>query len=109
MVDQKCILRVESYEADKMNKCVHWIQEESKKYNVSLENPVSLPMKKKVLTVLRSPHIDKKSREQFEIRTYRQVLIMPKQNKNGIQEFLNSLKQHSSLGVSLRVKLTTYE
>lgn len=36
--------------------------------------PVPLPNKRRVFTVLRSPHIDKKSREQFELTTHRRVL-----------------------------------
>ena len=36
--------------------------------------PVPLPNKRRIFTVLRSPHIDKKSREQFELTTHRRVL-----------------------------------
>lgn len=36
--------------------------------------PVPMPNKKRIFTVLRSPHIDKKSREQFELTTHRRIL-----------------------------------
>lgn len=40
-----------------------------------LKNGISLPIKKKKFTVLTSPHVDKKSRDQFEMNTYKKIFI----------------------------------
>ena len=40
----------------------------------SVRGPIPLPTRREVFTVLRSPHIDKKSREQFEIRTHKRMI-----------------------------------
>ena len=45
-----------------------------KKTGAALSGPVPLPTKREVFTVLRGPHIDKKSREQFQIKTHKRLL-----------------------------------
>ena len=50
------------------------IVESVKKTGAIVSGPVPLPTKREVFTVLRSPHIDKKSREQFQIKTHKRLL-----------------------------------
>jgi len=50
------------------------IVETVKRTGVSLSGPVPLPTKREIFTVLRGPHIDKKSREQFQIKTHKRLL-----------------------------------
>lgn len=50
------------------------IVETVKKTGASVSGPVPLPTKREIFTVLRSPHIDKKSREQFQIKTHKRLL-----------------------------------
>lgn len=50
------------------------IAETVKKTGASFSGPVPLPTKREIFTVLRSPHIDKKSREQFQIKTHKRLL-----------------------------------
>jgi small subunit ribosomal protein S10 len=64
-----------------------------------------LPSKRKRFTVLRSPHIDKKSREQFEIRTYKKLFLFQTNQKKTFSFFLFLLKHVSLFGVQFRVKL----
>ena len=45
----------------------------AKRTGAQVRGPIPLPTKKEVFTVLRSPHIDKKSREQFETRTHKRM------------------------------------
>jgi small subunit ribosomal protein S10 len=47
-----------------------------KKTGAVVSGPVPLPTKREVFTVLRSPHIDKKSREQFQIKTHKRLLVI---------------------------------
>jgi ribosomal protein S10 len=63
-----------------------------------------LPRKRTLYTVLRSPHIDKKSREQFEMRSYKQLFIIHT-NTNRIHNQLLDLKLHSVPGIQVRVVL----
>ena len=50
------------------------IVETAKKTGASISGPIPLPTKREDYTVLRSPHVDKKSREQFEIKTHKRLL-----------------------------------
>jgi small subunit ribosomal protein S10 len=53
-----------------------------KKTGATVSGPIPLPTKRTVITVLRSPHVDKKSREQFEMRTHKRLLeILEASNK----------------------------
>ena len=46
----------------------------AKRTGAQVKGPIPLPTKKEIFTVLRSPHIDKKSREQFETRTHKRLI-----------------------------------
>jgi small subunit ribosomal protein S10 len=50
------------------------IVETVKKTGASIVGPVPLPTRRELFTVLRSPHVDKKSREQFELKTHKRLL-----------------------------------
>ena len=50
------------------------IVETAKRTGADVVGPIPLPTKREVFTVLRSPHVDKKSREQFQIKTHKRIL-----------------------------------
>ncbi|MFC1577069.1 30S ribosomal protein S10 [Candidatus Omnitrophota bacterium] len=50
------------------------IVETAKKTGAMIAGPVPLPTRREIFTVLRGPHVDKKSREQFQIKTHRRIL-----------------------------------
>ena len=50
------------------------IVETAKRTGANVAGPIPLPTKREVFTVLRSPHVDKKSREQFQIKTHKRIL-----------------------------------
>lgn len=50
------------------------IVETAKRTGATVVGPVPLPTKREIFTVLRSPHVDKKSREQFQIKTHKRLL-----------------------------------
>jgi len=74
MKKQKIRLTLKSYDHQLLDKAVKQITLTVKRTGSQLVGPVPLPNKKKCFTVLRSPHIDKKSREQFELTTHRRIL-----------------------------------
>ena len=68
-------------------------------------NKVSLPTLKKKFTVLRSPHIDKKSREQFEWTRYKKCIFLSFQSMCIFSLFLFLLKNSSFPGVQIEINL----
>jgi small subunit ribosomal protein S10 len=57
-----------------LDRSVQDIVETAKRTGARVVGPVPLPTKREIYTVLRSPHVDRKSREQFETRTHIRVL-----------------------------------
>jgi len=50
------------------------IVDTAKRTGATIAGPIPLPTKREIFTVLRSPHVDKKSREQFQIKTHKRIL-----------------------------------
>lgn len=74
MKKQKIRLTLKSYDHQLLDKAVKQIVLTVKRTGSHVVGPVPMPNKRRCFTVLRSPHIDKKSREQFELTTHRRVL-----------------------------------
>ena len=74
MKKQKIRLTLKSYDHQLLDKAVKQIVLTAKRTHSDVVGPVPLPNKRRCFTVLRSPHIDKKSREQFELITHIRVL-----------------------------------
>jgi len=74
MKKQRIRLLLKSYDHQLLDKAVKQIVYTVKRTGSQLMGPVPLPNKRRVFTVLRSPHVDKKSREQFELTTHRRIL-----------------------------------
>lgn len=74
MKKQKIRLTLKSYDHQLLDKAVKQIVSTVKRTGSNLVGPVPLPNKRRCFTVLRSPHVDKKSREQFELTTHRRIL-----------------------------------
>jgi small subunit ribosomal protein S10 len=74
MKRQKIRLTLQSYDHQLLDKAVRLIVSTVRRTGSSLMGPVPLPNKQRRFTVLRSPHVDKKSREQFALTTHRRIL-----------------------------------
>ena len=70
----KIRIRLKAYDHRLLDQSAGEIVDTAKRTGASIAGPVPLPTKINKFTVLRSPHVDKKSREQFEIRTHRRLL-----------------------------------
>ena len=66
---------------------------------------IFLPKKIKKITVIRSPHIDKKSREQFEMRRFKKLVILKIDNQNTALLFLEVLKNLRFYGVEMQINI----
>lgn len=74
MKKQKIRLTLKSYDHQLLEKAVKQIVVAAKRTGSKVMGPVPLPNKGRCFTVLRSPHVDKKSREQFSLTTHRRIL-----------------------------------
>ena len=74
MKKQKIRLTLRSYDHQLLDKAIKQIVSTVKRTGSQLMGPVPMPNKKRCFTVLRSPHIDKKSREQFDLTTHSRIL-----------------------------------
>jgi len=71
---QKIRIRLKGYDQRVLDRATADIVETAKRTGARVVGPIPLPTKKEIYTVLRSPHVDRKSREQFEIRTHIRML-----------------------------------
>ena len=74
MITPKIRIRLRSYDYKLLDKSVLEIVETARSTGARVAGPIPLPTEINKYTVLRSPHIDKKSREQFEVRTYKRLM-----------------------------------
>jgi len=74
MAQDKIRIRMEAYDHKALDQSALDIVETAKRTGAKVSGPVPLPTRIEIYTVLRSPHIDKKSREQFEIRTHKRLV-----------------------------------
>ena len=74
MAGQKIRIRLKAYDHRILDQSVNEIVETAKRTGAQVAGPIPLPTVLNKFTVLRSPHVDKKSREQFEIRTHKRLL-----------------------------------
>src|SRR5574341_2617909 len=74
MAGQKIRIRLKAYDHRILDQSVSEIVETAKRTGAQVAGPIPLPTVLNKFTVLRSPHVDKKSREQFEIRTHKRLL-----------------------------------
>ncbi|HJN47487.1 MAG TPA: 30S ribosomal protein S10 [Acidobacteriota bacterium] len=73
-MDQKIRIRLKAYDHRVLDQSAHEIVETAERTGARVVGPVPLPTERSIYTVLRSPHVDKKSREQFEIRTHKRLV-----------------------------------
>lgn len=67
-------IRMEAYDHRSLDASAVEIVENAKRTSARVRGPIPLPTRIERYTVLRSPHVDKKSREQFEMRTHRRLV-----------------------------------
>ena len=74
MKKSKIRLTLKSYDHQLLDKAVKQIVLTVKRTGSSIVGPVPMPNRRRCFTVLRSPHVNKRSREQFELTTHRRIL-----------------------------------
>ena len=71
---QQIRIRLKAYDHKALDRSAANIVETAKKTGATVSGPIPLPTEKNVYTILRSPHVNKDSREQFEMRTHKRLI-----------------------------------
>lgn len=70
----KIRIRLKAFDAAVIDQTAADIVRTAQKTGASVSGPIPLPTRRQLFTVLRSPHVDKKSREQFELKTHKRLI-----------------------------------
>lgn len=97
----KIRIRLEAYDHIALDASARDIVDHAKRTNAKVKGPVPLPTRIERYTVLRGPFVDKKSREQFEIRTHKRIIDIHEPNSRTV-EALNRLVVPA--GVFVKIK-----
>jgi len=99
---QKIRIKLKSYDHILIDKSTEKIIKTVKSTGAVVSGPIPLPTKRTLYTVLRSPHVDKKSREQFEIRTHKRLMDIMEPTQQTVDALM---KLDLSAGVDVEIKL----
>ena len=99
---QKIRIRLKAFDAAVIDQTASDIVRTAQKTGASVSGPIPLPTRRQLFTVLKSPHIDKKSREQFEIRTHKRVLDIVDPTPQTVDALM---KLDLAAGVDVEIKL----
>ncbi len=102
MKSQKIRIRLRAYDHRLLDQSATEIVERANRTGARVAGPIPLPTAISRYTVLRSPHVDKKSREQFEIRTHKRVLDILEPKAQTIDALM---KLDLAAGVDVEIKL----
>ena len=102
VTSEKIRIRVKAYESEILDQSAQKIVETAKKTGAKVSGPIPLPTKKEVVTVIRSPHKHKDSREQFELRTHKRVIDILYPTQKTVESLT---KIELPAGVDIEIKL----
>jgi len=100
--NQKIRIRLKAYDHKLLDQSAAEIVETARRTGAKVAGPIPLPTVINKFCVLRSPHIDKKSREQFEIRTHKRILDILEPTQQTVDALM---KLDLSAGVDVEIKL----
>jgi len=101
-MSQKIRIKLKSYDHNLVDKSAEKIVKTVKSTGAVVSGPIPLPTHKRIFTVLRSPFVNKKSREQFEIRTHKRLLDIVDPTPQTVDALM---KLELAAGVDVEIKL----
>jgi small subunit ribosomal protein S10 len=101
MAQTKIRIRLKAYDSKVLDQSAGEIVETAKRTGAKVAGPIPLPTKIHRYTVLRSPHVDKKSREQFVIRTHKRLMDIIEPTQQTLDALM---KLDLSAGVDVEIK-----
>ena len=99
---QKIRIRLKAFDHKLLDQSSLEIVDTAKRTGAKIAGPIPLPTKIERYTVLRSPHVDKKSREQFEIRTHKRLLDILEPTQATVDALM---RLDLSAGVEVEIKM----
>jgi small subunit ribosomal protein S10 len=99
---QKIRIRLKSFDHKVLDQSVARIVSTAERSGAKVVGPIPLPTEKQIFCVLRSPHVDKESREHFEMRTHKRIIDILNPTSQTV-EHLSSLDLPSGVDVELKV------
>jgi small subunit ribosomal protein S10 len=99
---QRIRIKLKSFDHSVLDKSAAEIVTTARRTGALTIGPVPLPTKRSVYTVLRSPHVDKKSREQFEMRVHKRLIDISQSTPQAIDALM---KLELPAGVDIEIKL----
>ena len=102
MATQRIRIRLKAYDFKLLDQSAGEIVETAKRTGARVAGPIPLPTEIRKYTVLRGPHVDKKSREQFEMRTHKRVLDIVDPTPQTVDALM---KLDLSAGVDVEIKI----
>ena len=99
---EKIRIRLKAYDHVLIDQSAEKIVDTAKRTGAKVSGPIPLPTKKEVVTVIRSPHKHKDSREQFEMRTHKRVIDILYPTQATVD---NLMKLELPAGVDIEIKL----
>lgn len=102
MARQKIRIRLKAFDHKILDQSAQKIVETARRTGASISGPVPLPTERSLITVLRSPHVNKDSREQFEMRTHKRLIDILEPTPKTIDALM---RLDLPAGVDIEIKL----
>lgn len=102
MAGQKIRIKLKAYDHTLIDNSAMKIVEAVKRTGASISGPIPLPTEKEIVTILRSPHMYKDSREQFELRTHKRLIDIYNSTSKTVDALM---KLDLPAGVDIQIKL----
>jgi len=99
---QRIKIKLKSYDHSVLDRSAGEIVKTAKRTGAITAGPIPLPTKRSVFTVNRSPHVDKKSREQFEMRVHKRLIEITQSSQQTMDALM---KLELPAGVDIEIKL----
>ncbi|MHB8258269.1 MAG: 30S ribosomal protein S10 [Acidiferrobacterales bacterium] len=103
MASQKIRIRLKAFDHRLIDRSAMEIVDTAKRTGALVKGPIPLPTKIERYTLLRSPHVDKKSRDQFEIRTHKRIMDIIEPTDKTVDALM---KLDLAAGVDVEIKLS---
>ncbi len=102
MAGQKIRIKLKAYDHELIDNSAEKIVDAAVRTGASISGPIPLPTEKEIITILRSPHMHKDSREQFELRTHKRLIDIYNSTSRTVESLM---KLDLPAGVDIQIKL----
>ena len=99
---EKMRIRLKAYDAQLLEKSAEQIVETAKRTGSKVSGPIPLPTERNMYCVIKSPHVNKDSREQFEMRTHKRIIDIYTPSSKAVDSLM---KLDLPAGVDINIKL----